>query len=117
MIFAKRLRDGVRNGDIECSIRIWRNARVKSGRRYRMGEGEIEIDSIAQISLADITPALARSSGFAGVVDLLKIAKHGSGENVYLIRFHYIPPTRRRIDGSKAHPSSSEKKVRSKRER
>ncbi|HWW95375.1 MAG TPA: hypothetical protein VN375_18545, partial [Vicinamibacteria bacterium] len=28
---------------------------------------------------------------FKGVVDLLKIAKHGSGENVYLVRFHYLP--------------------------
>ena len=36
-----------------------------------------------------MTPALARKSGFAGVVDLLKVAKHGKGENVYLIEFHY----------------------------
>ena len=41
---------------------------------------------------ADITPDLARLSGFNGVIDLLKIAKHGRGENVYLIRFHYVPP-------------------------
>jgi len=26
------------------------------------------------------------------VIDLLKVAKHGRGDNVYLIRFHYIPP-------------------------
>src|SRR5262249_29782020 len=29
-------------------------------------------------------------SGFNGVVDLLKIAKHGSGSNVYLVRFHHV---------------------------
>ena len=28
-----------------------------------------------------------------GVVDLLKVAKHGKGENVYLVRFHYVPPS------------------------
>ncbi|MEX2208629.1 MAG: hypothetical protein WEF50_20630 [Myxococcota bacterium] len=39
-----------------------------------------------------MTPALARKSGFAGVVDLLKVAKHGTGENVYLIEFHYREP-------------------------
>src|SRR5262249_10920107 len=33
----------------------------------------------------------ARESGFAGVVDLLKTAKHGAGTNVYLVRFHYVP--------------------------
>jgi hypothetical protein len=57
-----------------------------------MDEGEIEVDSILKISLADITPSLARRSGFASVADLLKIAKHGRGENVYLVRFHYLPP-------------------------
>jgi hypothetical protein len=57
-----------------------------------MGEGEIEIESITQIGLPDITPELARESGFLGVLDLLKMAKHGKGDNVYLIRFRYIPP-------------------------
>jgi len=92
MIFTKRLRDRVRSGEIEISIRIWRSARVKVGHRYQMDDGHIEIDSIVEISLSDITPTLARSSGFAGVVDLLKVAKHGSGEKVYLVRFHFIPP-------------------------
>jgi hypothetical protein len=55
-----------------------------------MEEGEIEIDSIEPIELADITPQLARDSGFAGVADLLKIARHGKGENIYLIHFHYL---------------------------
>jgi hypothetical protein len=57
-----------------------------------MGEGEILVDSVLPISLADVTPQLARESGFKGVVDLLKVAKHGRGENVYLIRFRYIQP-------------------------
>ena len=43
------------------------------------------------IRLADITSELAHESGFASVAELLKIAKHGSGRNVYLIRFRYIP--------------------------
>jgi hypothetical protein len=61
-----------------------------------MEEGEIEIDSIEQIGFSDITPALARASGFLGVLDLLKVAKHGKGENIYLVRFHYVPPKRKR---------------------
>lgn len=55
-----------------------------------MEEGEIEVDSIQPIGFPDITPELARESGFLGVLDLLKVAKHGRGENIYLIRFHYI---------------------------
>jgi hypothetical protein len=53
-----------------------------------MEEGEIEVDSIKPIGLPDITGELARESGFLGVVDLLKVAKHGKGENIYLVRFH-----------------------------
>ena len=64
---------------------------VKVGNRYGMEDGAIEVDAVLPISLADITPELARESGFKGVVDLLKVAKHGKGENVYLVRFHYVP--------------------------
>jgi hypothetical protein len=92
MTFTKRLRDGVRRGDITCSVRIWLRPHVKVGARYRVDEGEIEVDSIEQIGFPDITPQLALASGFLGVLDLLKIAKHGKGENIYLVRFHYIPP-------------------------
>ena len=42
---------------------------------------------------------LARESGFLGVLDLLKVAKHGRGDKIYLIRFHYIGPGAKR----KAH--------------
>jgi hypothetical protein len=90
MVFTKRLREGVRRGEITCSVRIWTRPHVKAGGRYRMDDGEIEIDSVEPIGLRDITPELARESGFAGVADLLKIARHGKGENIYLIRFHYL---------------------------
>jgi hypothetical protein len=92
MMFAKRLRNGVRRGEITCSVRIWTRPHVKVGNRYRMEEGEIEIDSIEPIGFPDITPELARQSGFLGVIDLLKVAKHGKGDNIYLVRFHYIGP-------------------------
>src|ERR1700761_1811390 len=92
MQFAKRLRDGIRRGEITMTVRIWMRPRVTVGRRYRMEEGEIEVDSIQPIGLPDITPELARASGFLGVLDLLKIAKHGKGESIYLVRFHYVPP-------------------------
>jgi len=57
-----------------------------------MDEGHIVVDSIEPINISDVTEDLARESGFESVDDLLGIAKHGSGDNVYLIRFHYMPP-------------------------
>jgi hypothetical protein len=96
MVFTKRLREGVRSGEITCSVRIWTRPHVKVGARYGMEEGEIEVDSIEPIGFPDITPQLARESGFLGVIDLLKVAKHGKGERIYLVRFHYVPPRKRR---------------------
>jgi len=104
--FEKGLREGVRRGGITCSVRIWQRPHVRAGGRYRMEEGQIEVDSILPIEMADITPELARASGFKGVVDLLKVAKHGPGENVYLIRFHYLASERPQKTG----PRGSEPK-------
>ncbi|HKE95544.1 MAG TPA: hypothetical protein VKB34_14620 [Povalibacter sp.] len=90
MLFTKRLRPGIRRGEITCSVRIWQRPRVSVGNCYPLEGGQIRIDSIEQIELADVTAELARRSGFSGLVDLLKVAKHGSGDNVYLVRFHYV---------------------------
>jgi hypothetical protein len=89
MTFTKRLRDPIMRGEITCSVRIWRRPRVKVGGRYALGPGFIVVTSIRQITFEHITRSLAQRSGFAGVVDLLKVAKHGPGENVYLIDFEY----------------------------
>ncbi len=93
MVFTKRLREGIRRGEITVSVRFWTRLQVRVGGRYAMEPGEIEIDSIEPIGLPDITPQLARESGFLGVLELLKIARHGKSEKIYLIRFHYLPPS------------------------
>jgi hypothetical protein len=92
MVFTKRLREGVRRGIIKCSVRIWTRAHVKVGGRYPMDDGHIVVDSITPMTISGITRALARESGFDSVKDLLSVAKHGPGRNVYLIRFHYLRP-------------------------
>jgi hypothetical protein len=91
MQFTRRLHDGIRNGEITVSVRIWKRPHVRVGNRYRLDGGSIQVDALREIELDDITPALARRSGFNGVVDLLKVAKHGRGEKVYLVEFHYLP--------------------------
>jgi len=90
MQFARHLRQGVRDGAITCSVRIWQSPRVKSGGLYPMEGGHILVESIREIRLEDVTGDLARRSGFQGTVDLLKTARHGKGSNIYLVTFHYI---------------------------
>ncbi len=92
MVFAKQLREGIKRGRIRTSIRIWERRHVKVGGKYVMDDGHIVVDAIDEIAIDDITADMAGASGFSSVKELLAIAKHGRGRNVYLIRFHYLPP-------------------------
>lgn len=92
MMFAKQLRDGIRRGRIKCTVRVWQSPRAKVGGRYKMEDGHVVVDSIKEIKRGDITYDLARESGFPGVEELWSVAKHGRGDHIYLIRFHYLPP-------------------------
>lgn len=91
MQFLSTLRERIRKGEITSTIRLWQRPHVRVGGRYSMPPGQIEVTRLSEISLADVTPALARRSGFQGVVDLLKVAKHGAGRRVFLVEFRYRP--------------------------
>lgn len=96
MQFLASLRDRIRAGEITCTIRLWQRAHVKVGGRYPLAPGHVVVTQLFEISLADVTPDLARRSGFAGVADLLKVAKHGPGRRVFLVEFRYVGPKPRR---------------------
>ena len=96
MQFIKALRERIRSGEITCSVRLWQRPHVRVGGRYSLPPGQIVVTSLLEMPLADVTPALARRSGFVGLVDLLKIAKHGPGRRVYLVEFRYVKPRSRR---------------------
>ena len=89
MQFLKSLRDPIRRGEITTTVRLWQRPHVKVGGRYALPPGEIVVTRILEVALADVTPELARASGFAGLVDLLKVAKHGPGRRVFVIDFRY----------------------------
>jgi len=96
--FLRTLRDRIRRGEITTTVRLWQRPHVTVGGRYALPPGQIVVTKVFEVSLADVTPELARLSGFAGVVDLLKVAKHGAGRRVFVIEFRYSEPrpTRRR---------------------
>ena len=89
------LRERIRSGEITCSVRMWQSPRVKVGGQYSLSPGVVLVTRIAEITLEDVTPELARRSGFAGVVELLKVAKHGSGRRLFLVEFQYVAPRAR----------------------
>ena len=99
MQFLQALRDRIRNGEITTTVRLWQRPHVKVGGRYVLPPGEIVVTKMFEIGLADVTPELARSSGFVGVVDLLRVAKHGAGRRVFVIEFRYVAPSSSRRGG------------------
>jgi hypothetical protein len=92
MQFLKELRDRIRRGEITSTVRLWQSPRVRVGGLYALPPGKVEVTKVREISLADVTPELARRTGFAGVVDLLNVAKHGAGRRVFIVDFLYRPP-------------------------
>ena len=98
MVFTKSLRERIRRGIIRSSIRIWMRPHVKAGGRYPMDEGHVVVDSIVPIDIAGVSADLARESGFESVEALMEVARHGRGEQAYLIR---VPlPAARRVGHS-----------------
>ena len=90
MQFLRSLRDHIRQGEITTTVRLWQRPHVKVGGRYALPPGEVFVTKVFEVSLADISPELARACGFAGLVDLLKVAKHGPGRRVFVIEFRYV---------------------------
>ncbi len=96
MEFSRELRDDVLAGDITVSIRLWQRPKVKQGGRYRVGLGEIEIDSIELLPFAAITADDVRRAGEPDRETLRRRAAHAGSIHedtlVYRIAFHPVEP-------------------------
>jgi hypothetical protein len=94
MQFSKELRDDVAGGDITVTFRLWRRPQVKVGGRYRVGPVEIEVDSMRQVTFADITHADVRRAGEHDRESLRARAAHAGpiadDTLLYRIAFHVV---------------------------
>ena len=94
MEFSPELRDAVLSGDITVSFRLWQRPRVKPGGRYRVGPGQIEVDSIELVPFAAVTAADVRESGEPDRETLRRRAAHagpiGDDTLVYRVEFHAV---------------------------
>lgn len=90
MMFARQLRERVRSGEITSSVRIWLTPRVKVGGRYRLLEGFIEVTRLQEVDLDDVTEAIAKEGGFESLEALMKTARHGRGERVFIVDFVWV---------------------------
>lgn len=90
MMFAKALRARIRAGEITTSVRLWQAPRVSVGRRYRLLDGWIEVTRLREVDLADVTEQMARDGGFADLEALMRTARHGRGERVFVVDFVWV---------------------------
>ena len=94
--FSRELRNDVLAGDITLSVRLWKRPQVKPGGRYRVGLGQIEVDTIELVPFAAITGKDVRRAGEPDRETLRRRAAHAGPIHddtlVYRIEFHPVIP-------------------------
>jgi ASCH domain len=94
MEFSAELREQVLAGDITVSFRLWRRAQVKAGGRYRVGHGQIEVESVEIVPFSAITAADVRRAGEASREALRERAAHAGPISddtlLFRVEFHAV---------------------------
>jgi uncharacterized protein YqfB (UPF0267 family) len=92
--FSRELRADVLAGDITVTFRLWRSPKVKAGGRYRVGPGQIEVDSIEPVPFAAIDETDLERSGEPDRESLRRRAAHAGpiqdDTMLYRIEFHLV---------------------------
>ncbi len=92
--FSQELRGSVLAGDITVTFRLWRRPKVKTGGRYRVGPGRIEVDSVELMPFSAITPADLACSGEPDRDTLRRRAAHAGPITddtlLYRVEFHIV---------------------------
>ena len=63
MQFSRALRDGVADGSITVSVRLWTRAQVRVGGRYPVAGAVIEVTSVELLPFSAVTADDVRRSG------------------------------------------------------
>ncbi len=97
MLFTATAHPGLADGSITRTYRHWKRPQVKVDGRYRVGPVVLVVEALDQVTLADITDAGARRSGFADAAAQVAYLRKGSPELVptdvvWQIDFHAEPP-------------------------
>jgi hypothetical protein len=91
--FSRELRADVLSGDITVTFRLWQRPQVKRGGRYRVGEGQIEVDSVELVPFSSIDDIDVRRAGETDLESLRRRAAHAGpiSQNTLLYRIEFHP--------------------------
>ena len=94
MQFSADLRDAVLDGTITLTYRLWTRPQVKTGGRYRIGPGAIEVDEIELVPFGSVSAADVRRCGERDREALRTRTAHAGpvddGTLVYRIELHAV---------------------------
>lgn len=92
MEFSRELRQYVLSGDITVTFRLWRRPKVRPGGIYRVGDSQIEVDSVELIPFSAIAKTDICRTGEADLESLRARAAHAGPIHddtlLYRIEFH-----------------------------
>jgi hypothetical protein len=92
--FSPELRDGVVDGTITLTYRLWTRPQAKVGARYRVGPATIEIDDMDLVPFGTVTTADIRRCGESDRETLRTRTAHAGpvddDTHVYRIEFHAV---------------------------
>ncbi len=91
MLFPQRFWAGLEDGSVTVAFRWWRRPAAKAGGRQRTpGGGELTIDAVDRIEVAQVSEADAHAAGYDGRAELLVELERFAveGADLYRIRFH-----------------------------
>ena len=82
------------SGDITVTFRLWRSPKVTVGGRYRVGPGQIEVDSVEVLPFVEIDESDLLPAGETDLESLRRRAAHAGPIRddtlVHRIEFHVV---------------------------
>ena len=92
MLFKRRVLDGLAAGTIDLAFRRWAQPRVRAGSRLRTAVGVLEVGTVDEVVVADITGQESRRAGYSSKSELLAdLATQRAGQ-VYRIGLRVAGP-------------------------
>jgi hypothetical protein len=79
MLFKQAFLEGIQAGTITLAFRRWRRPTVKAGGTLLTAVGQLSIDDVRPVALAEITAADARRAGWESLEALRKELRRGNG--------------------------------------
>jgi hypothetical protein len=76
LLFKKRFHQGLVDGSVTLTVRLWDKPHVKTGGRYRVHPiGVVEVEAVSRVELGALTEEDARRAGFADLAELVEYAR------------------------------------------